>query len=461
MAQFIVKTKVKPPVSLSATSVVSTAVNVAWPVAPATGFPVVAYNVYRNGVLRAQSLTATSFIDTQVSALTTYSYEVSTINERGTESVRRSGPQVVTPQATAALVRWSPGWYLLPNPQPVSITPISEALADAAIRGISVRASWGAINTNLDQDNYAPIDDVLALIGSKRVIVTVLPQEINADNPVMPTDMRNNPTYDGGFVVDAGREYAKVWNAAVHTRLKTFALRLAARYANDSRVTLIKIWDETSYGSLQSIPGANFDEAAYWANRKDLDLAMIAALPNTNYSAFANFGDRLLLADYVAHCFANRVMVGGPDLNPEVTGLARSGGGVVPAHTPTSLERILRGEAWNGTAWIAGAGTDYRGQIGCYWEIQEPGQGGKEGSWYPTAYRDKANSYQMQYVAIKRKTTTYDPPGAGPLTDSFDIYWDQLGQDGSTPSWRTALAGAGMNLTTTACPPYYPGCNIV
>jgi chitin-binding protein len=120
------------PASVNA-AVAASSVKVTWAVATGS---VSAYNVYRNGVF-VDTVQTTEFVDTSISAGTTYTYEVSTLNAIRIESPRSVAATVTTPVAADSV-----------NPSRPT------ALQGSAVSTVAIQIVWDASTDNVGVRSY-------------------------------------------------------------------------------------------------------------------------------------------------------------------------------------------------------------------------------------------------------------------------------------------------------------------
>lgn len=122
------------------------------------------YNIYRNGgtvALNATPVTALKYVDTGLTAATTYSYTIEAVDNAGNKSVKASA-SAKTADKTISMVSPNPVTVTVPAPvvtidKTVPSVPVSATVANVTVvpgAGWSAALSWGASTDNVGVTGY-------------------------------------------------------------------------------------------------------------------------------------------------------------------------------------------------------------------------------------------------------------------------------------------------------------------
>lgn len=366
----------------------------------------------------------------------------------------------VTPLAAAPLVKWHPLHFVctstinqLPSGQ-VSEVAGMKAVAPE-VGGIGLYWSWRAIETA--RGNYSGLAALQAAVDAcwaagLRVWIFIQDDTFSGTARNCPDYLTSETGGDGGIYVKAnGGTTPKVWNHAVMLRCIALFQQLAAAFDTHPAVEVIQYRElDTGFGGSE-YTAANFSYNAFFGELYGWVDAMKAAWPHTNIAAPANYsGDPSYMEPWVKYCRDRAVGLGGPDIYPQDP--YRNGGS---NKLPTWTDQVHRGNKWNSANWVSG-GTDYRGVIPYFNQIQDP-ELGRGYVWPPLAfyqYGPAIDGLAQSHFLWWRKDYAFSQ-----MVQNLQVYWSRSDlQPDASMRIKPFLLQGGHTLRTT--PPSCYGGNV-
>jgi hypothetical protein len=342
-------------------------------------------------------------------------------------------------------LKWYPGHYATPDarltPSKLSqFQPIWDDIEDVAnFVGGAVLVAWGQVETSEGVYDWSAVDaqrDALASIGKKLALAVKFENYVTSALPSVAANDANVDRIFPSYAITAGhvvaartaagaykRQELKYWNAAAVDRMLAFITALAAKYDNDDVFALFAT-PETSI-TLDELDGTST-----WANATTQFQRILAHCATQFSRTPAVMLNNFLNTQSATTSFQQAIVdagvgCGGPDL-------------FIP-----SLEsndnwgmRALRGERWNGSAWVTGVAEDQ--SYKCAVSVDQ--QVIRSTSATPALYYDAArNRYDSTHLIWWAKTTAYQYGNPSVLIPAMD--WSNVQayiRDNSVPL-RTAV----------------------
>jgi hypothetical protein len=121
--------------------------------------------------------------------------------------------------------------------------------------------------------------------------------------------------------------------------------------------------------------------------------------------------------------------------------------------SPTWTDLVIRGQTWNGSAWVAG-GFDYRGKIFCANQVQDP-EMGRGYTWPPQAFYDYVShndGLPQGHLYWWRKDYAFSNMAA-----NLQTYWSNSSLQSNASLRIKSWLQTGGHPMPTAAPTFYNG----
>jgi hypothetical protein len=412
---------------------------------------------YRVRYKKATDSTYTT-ISTQYTSLTaditglasaiTYDVQVGSANSSESVLIWPSSATQGTTSALTATVKWHPGFYGFMysktklNSQGWINSDVTSLSSHTNVKGIVNRFYWQAMETSRGVYDFSMVDKLLNLCmaNNKRLIVLMIDRNFTgSNNDAVPAYLASEAGGEGGFATrttSGGGVVALQHNVHIMDRFIALTQALAAHQVAasggfdcapycgttlDAHPFFEGIMTEestpgTGVSNTNGVTGwQNYSNAAWAAQWIRWMPAARAALPHSNVVMQINYLSGQV-DGLMAAVAANGIAVGAPD--------------TLPGNLTTG-EKVCCG-----TTQAGGAGPDYRGSIGMFWQAQDHTSQWASGVG---AVRDAMNAIGVTHPIWEMK----------PATTNSSVTWtaDML-----------PYIDAGHNPTTTACPSVYAAC---
>jgi hypothetical protein len=391
----------------------------------------------------------------------------------------------ITTSATANGIKFHPGHYLgsynvdgtgAPNQGEMNFL----ATLDSNVIGYMADYTWSAIEH--DQGNYswsyasnsntgvnfqniiADFNYLQSVRPGARFIINLLPetfgnQGTNTDIAVngngVPDYILTSPTYGPAgpngsqygyeLQVGGGNIYAivsAIWRPAVMARLAALVKALAnTSFTTTSGPYAGQTFTFDTHPLIEGIitgedeySGGDYTMPAYLAQLQSLYTTVIPALPHTAFGVYLDYlggDDGTGMPQAIANAYSARVALTGPD----IYGTERE----------ENSQIVYAGGSWNGSNFVAGGGTNYRGKMPFFGQVQSPDYG-KSGPGIDTPANIFTN---IQYLGTDNAIWTDGAENSPYNTSSFWNSYIQPMAD-ATPTWNTScptayIAAGGCN----------------
>ena len=278
---------------------------------------------------------------------------------------------------------------------------------------------------------------------------------INANNDAVPDYILNSSTY--GPAGPNGNQYgyelefsgsniiavlAATWRPAVTARLTALIQALASTsFVTTSGPYAGKTFTFDTHPLIEGImygtdvyTGADYTVSANRAQLQSLYAGIIPYLPHTTFAIGLDYlggEDGTQMPAFIADAYGARVALTGPD----IYGTERE----------ETSQTVYTGGSWNGSNFVAGGGTDYRGKMPYFGLVQAPDYG-KSGSGKDTPADIFTN---IQYLDTDNAIWT-----GGAMNSPYNTagFWNTYIQPiaDATPTWNTTcptayVAAGGCN----------------
>jgi hypothetical protein len=357
-----------------------------------------------------------------------------------------------------AAVKWHPGHYVgtyalnsLPSGQ------IAEVQALPNCVGIGLWYTWRHLETTRGVYNFSALITALDQLHAAglHAYLLVADTTFGGTTRYAPDYLTTEPNGDGGIWNKSqgqGGTTPMVWNAAIMARVNALFTALGAAIDTHPALEVI-CYREADPGLPAAEYGpANLDTngANYMTQLKSWADNTKAAFPHTNIGAPGNFPVRQDNAvDWVEYCYQRGVGIAGPDLFPQPP--YTNGGST--HRGPTYTDRVIRGETWNGSAWVSG-GFDYRGKIFCANQVQDPDMG-RGYTWPPQAFYDfttHSDGFPQGHIYWWRKDYAWPNIAA-----NLQTYWSNSTLQPNASLRIKPWLQLGAHPMSAAAPTFYGG----
>lgn len=336
--------------------------------------------------------------------------------------VVRASDGTLTTDATCAVTvasgtKWVTGHFLQPDTamRGDSMTTLNSAIDQMATvsplicPGIAIIVPWGQVEQSTRGTyTWTNLDATIARIASTghKAYLKFWWQEFTSSAlPPVPQDKSKNylPDYmlsDGYAYKSETARACKMWLQAPMDDFIRFMQAVAARYDADSRVAWIGVEEGTWGVPVDGSITATDVRSGTLAQARRLVPALKAAFINTPVFLYNNFlggqADSGLLVQ-------DQVDIGGGIASPDVRANSLTPATAYPSEYNF---RWLRGDRWNGSAWVVGSGPDQRMDALCACEKQV----NRDMAWTPSLVYQLATApgtYKPHVMAWSLQTTAY------------------------------------------------------
>jgi hypothetical protein len=306
--------------------------------------------------------------------------------------------------SAAAALKWHPGHYAAPDAvlftsQISAHTALWNQIAPVAnFVGGQLYVPWGQIEpTTAGAYSWSLIDTEIAKLAAagKKTSIVVWSQRYTSS--ALPSTPQSGDRYFPDYLISSGDvvatgsvQQACMWRESVMDRYLALFSAMAARYDNDDRVSLIVTAETAAANS-----GGDFSSTGLrnqWVRFAGL---MPSIFTRTPVSVKANFlTTQTDMVSLMQACADAGTGMGGPDIFPvEFSGTTDNWG-----------QRCLRGERWNGSAWIAGMAANQQAAIPVLMEQQVV----RSTTATPAMYYNAAvTRYSCTHVTWQAKATAF------------------------------------------------------
>lgn len=361
----------------------------------------------------------------------------------------------VTPNSSAPLIKFHPGWYpgtYAQNALPGSKVTEAQGLKSVGVAGVGLWWTWKALEPTRGSYNFNPLIAALDTLDAAGLKAWIHLDDVVFGNnsPTAPDYLTTEPGGSGGIWHGAlNSVQPMIWNAAILARCKAFWTAMGAAIDTHPALDMISYREADPKLTTAEFSAAGFDPAAWVGILIEWAANAKAAFPHTNIGAPGNFplsqaNAKTLIEGY----YALGVGCTGPDVYPQDP--YKHGGSNKSA---TWTDMVLRGYVWNGSAFVTG-GTDYRGAMLIANQIQDP-DWGRGYTWPPIAFWDylsHADGLLQTHCYIWPKNYAWSNMAA-----NLQTYWDNSTlQSDANLRFKSFLQAGGHTLSSTP-PTFYSG----